>query len=117
MVHPRDGCRRPSLRRSGGPMIQPSALSTSTAVSTSESPRDPWASWAKVVDAPMPPDEPAPEPEPAPDLAAAVAGLADELADERALRISAEKGRRDAEARAHAAEAEGARLQAELAAG
>jgi len=106
-------------------MIQPPALCPSTAVSDAgaDSTRDPWSSWAKVVDAPSPPDEPAlepapaPEPEPAPDLAAAVAGLADELADERRLRVSAENGRREAEGRAHAAEAEGARLQAELAAG
>jgi chromosome segregation ATPase len=87
------------------------------ALSTSESTLDPWSSWAKVVDVPVPPDEPAPDPEPVPDLAAAVAGLADELADERALRVSAEEGRRDAEARVHAAEAEGARLKAELAGG
>jgi len=100
-------------------MIQPQAFSVPSAVKDTdvEPTPDPWSSWAQVVDLATPADEPLPEPEPAPELATVVARLADELADERRLRAVAEEGRREAEARVHAAEAEAARLLAEVTAG
>jgi len=97
-------------------MIQPQALSTDV-----EPVPDPWSTWAQVVDlatpADEPPAEPVAEPEPGPELATVVARLADELADERRLRTVAEDRWRDADARAHAAEAEAARHLAEVTAG
>ncbi|MBV8561398.1 MAG: hypothetical protein JO050_11525 [Acidimicrobiia bacterium] len=92
---------------------------------------DPWSGWAQVVDLPAPEPEAPTEPEAAqpeledspPDRARdhidavdAVALLASALTDERRLRADAEMARREAEARLHAAEMEGARLRAEVSA-
>src|SRR5947199_10737373 len=93
-----------------------------------DSARDPWSSWAKVVDLPAPKEpaamdapaevvveEPA-EDTPAPDVdvAAALARLVVELADERRQRAVAEETRQEAETRLHAAEVAAARISAEV---
>ena len=124
----------------GPVMIQEHALDDSGATPTP----DAWSGWAKLVD--LPADHTAVEdrgevedhdeasapaearvdapleaahqqsPPPNDDLVSAVARLAAELADERRLRATAERGRREAEARLHTAEAEAKQLEAEVAA-
>ena len=84
---------------------------------------DPWSGWAEIYELPASveydtADETVAEPPtPASDLETAVAQLAAALADERTRRSAAEDAVAQAQAAAHAAEVEAARLGAELAAG
>ena len=101
-------------------VMQPPVLAETGA----EQSPDPWSGLARVIEAAAPPEpesaaepEHAAEPTRAPELAATLARLADELTDERRLRAVAEDGRRVSEVRAHAAEAEAARLRAQVTAG
>src|SRR2546421_2185271 len=103
-------------------MTQPQTVNEPRA----DSARDPWSSWARVVELPAPEEtaeieepaavvveEPADAAAVAPaevDVAGALARLAVELADERRQRAVADEARQQAESRLHAAELAAGRL-------